>query len=358
VKILKGLERYSKQKIQSLFKKVLKSERLSPGDVDTGSISKILVVRQDSRLGNLVLMTPLLNALKAALPDAGVDVLVAEGFEDILSENPNIDRFIIFQKQKARLIPWWYLGFIRKLKKERYDLAIDVSNGHHFSLNNVLLTFFSGARYRLGYDRGDAGTFMNVLVPPPPESTPMAEAMQGVIDQIFPGIRKYQTVFYVGDQDRSFAGEWLQEHSIAETDSFIVIHPGGKGKKRWGEENFAGLIDRIASGGEKIVVIKGKSEKKTINSLYTLAESGFEILEKVSVGQMAAIIERSMLFISGDTGPLHVAEALGKPVVAIFLASDAQVYGHHGKKTRVITGKESSVTSEEVYKEVLYLSGL
>lgn len=357
MKIFKGLERYSKKIIQNLLKRVLKSERLSIGEVDTGSLSKILVVRQDSRLGNLILMTPLLSALKAALPDAEVDVLVAEGFGDVLAENPNVDRLVIFQKQKARLIPWWYLGFIRKLKNARYDLAIDVSNGHHFSLNNALLTFLSGARYRLGYDCEDAGTFMNILVPPPPENTPMAEAMQGIIEQILPGIRKYQTAFYVGDHDRTFAGEWLQKHSITETDSFTVIHPGGKGKKRWSEKNFADLIDRIAETGEKIVVIGGKSEKKTLYSLYTLAHAGFDILEKVSVGQMAAIIERARLFVSGDTGPMHVAEALGKPVVAIFLVSDAQVYGHHGKKTRVVTGNEGSVTGEEVFSAFQNLSG-
>ncbi|MFA6471282.1 MAG: glycosyltransferase family 9 protein [Candidatus Latescibacterota bacterium] len=357
MKIFKGLERYSKKIIRNLLKKALKSERLPVDEVDTGSLSKILVVRQDSRLGNLILMTPLLSALKAVLPDAEVDVLVAEGFEDILAENPNVNRFVIFKKQKARLIPWSYFGFIRKLKNARYDLAIDVSDGCHFSLNNVLLTFFSGARYRLGYDRENAGTFMNIIIPPPPENTPMAEAMQRIIEPILPGIRKYQTAFYVGDHDRSFAGEWLQNHSIAETDSFVVMHPGGKGKKRWSIENFADLIDRIAATGEKVVVIGGKSEQKTLFSLRTLAHAEFDILERVSVGQMAAIIERARLFVSGDTGPMHVAEALGKPVVAIFLASNAQVYGHHGKKTRVVTGNEGSITAEEVFSAVQNLSG-
>jgi ADP-heptose:LPS heptosyltransferase len=356
VKILKGLERYFKLKIRSFLKGKLKSGQLSPDEVEIGTLSRILVIRQDSRLGNLVLMTPLLSALKEALPDAKVDVLVAEGFEEVLAGNPNIDRMIIFQKRKARLIPWWYVGFIMKLKKARYDLAIDVSNGRHFSLNNVLLTFFTQARYRLGYDREDAGTFMNILVPLPPENTPMAEAMQGIIEQILPGIRKYQTVFYVGDQERIFAGEWLKERKIVENDSFTVIHPGGKGKKRWSEHNFAGLIDLIAATGERIVVIGGKAEKETIRSLRIHSNARFEVLEKATIGQMAALIERASIFISGDTGPMHVAEALGKPTVAIFLASDAQVFGHQGKRSRVVTGKDGAVTVDDVFTAVCDLS--
>jgi ADP-heptose:LPS heptosyltransferase len=357
VKILKRLERYSKSKILGLLKRTLKSDRLSPEKVDTSSISKILVVRQDSRLGNLILMTPLLSALKAALPDSEVDVLVSEGFEDVLAHNPNANRMVIFQKKKARMIPWWYLGFIRKLKEARFDLAIDVSNGRHFSLNGALLTFFSGARYRLGYDRENASTFMNVLVPPPPEETPMAEAMQGIIEMIFPGIRKYPTSFYVDDQERAFAGEWLHEHKIIDN-PFIVIHPGGKGNKRWSEKNFAGLIDNINAAGEMIVVIGGKAEKEIIGRIRTHSKARFEVLEKVTVGQMAAVIDRARVFISGDTGPKHLAEALGKQVISIFLSSDAQVYGHRSERSRIVTGKEGCVTVEDVFSEFRDISGI
>jgi heptosyltransferase III len=349
VKFLKGLELYSKRKIRGFLKRKLNSVQLSPREVDIGSLSKILVIRQDSRLGNLVLLTPLLSALKAGLPDAELDVLIAENFEEVLAGNPNVDRLIIFQKQKARLIPWWYLGFIRKLKKTRYDLAIDVSNGYHFSLNSALLTFFTGARYRLGYDREDAGTFMNVLVPPPPENTPMAEAMQNLIDPILPGIRKYQTAFYVGDHDRSFAGDWLTERGISDSDPFVAIHPGGKGKKRWSVQNFAGLIDRIGASGERIVVIGGKADRETVRSLRALAKTRFEVLEEATIGQMAAVIERARMFVSGDTGPMHVAVALGKPVVAIFLASDARVFGPQGKKSRVVTGTGGDVIVDHVF---------
>ncbi len=71
---------------------------------------------------------------------------------------------------------------------------------------------------------------------------------------------------------------------------------------------------------------------------------------------MAAVIERASIFISGDTGPMHVAEALGRPTVAIFLASDARVFGHQGKKSRVVTGKDGDVTLDDVFTAVCNLS--
>lgn len=302
-------------------------------------MARILVVRQDSRLGNLVLMTPLLSALKAALPEAEVDVLISEGFEEVMAGNPNVDHVHVFRKRKSRLNPWWYIGFVRRLRDRGYDLAIDVSNGGHFSLNGALLTRLSGAKYRLGYDREDADTFMNVLVPPPPRDTYMADAVRDILKPVAPGVREYPPVFYVNDDERVFAQEWLQDRDIADYDSFFVIHPGGKGRKRWGAENFAQLVDRIGGvTGARIVVIGAKAERDTIERMRGLARVPFDVLDRVTVGQMAALIERCDLFISGDTGPMHVATALGRPTVAIFTSSDTRVYGPRTRNSRIVTG--------------------
>jgi ADP-heptose:LPS heptosyltransferase len=349
VKVLKRLERCGKRIIRSVARQVLKNVRIRPDHVDTDSITRILVVRQDGRLGNLVLMSPLLSALKAALPDAELDVLVSEGFEEVLAGNPNVDHVRVFRKKRARLFPWTYAGLVHELRKARYDLAVDVSNGYHFSLNGALLTRLSGARYRVGYDREDAGAFMNVLIPLPPPGTQMADAMRDIVKPILPGILEYQVAFYVCEEDRSFAAVWLQEREITGYDSYFVIHPGGKEKKRWGARNFAGLIDRIAGvTGARMVVAGSGPDRETIQEMRRLSRCGFDVLEGVTVGQMAAVIERCDLFISGDTGPMHIATALGRPVVAVFLSSDYRIFGPRGKYGRVVTAENSPVDVDDV----------
>lgn len=349
MKAAKRLEYHSKRLIRAIMGRFLRTGRIEPEAVDTASIGRVLVVRQDSRLGNLVLMTPLLTALKATFPEAEVDALISEGFEEILTANPNVDHVLVFRKREMRLFPWRYFRMIRNMQRRRYDLAVDVSNGHHFSLNGALLTRLSGARYRLGYDRGDAGTFLNVLVPSPPPDTPMADAVRNVLKPVAPEIREYPTVFYLSEDDRVFAGEWLQEREITEFDSFFIVHPGGKGKKRWGARNFATLIDRIAGvTGARIVVAGGAAEAETIREMRAVARTPFDVLTGVSVGQMAALIDRADLFVSGDTGPMHVAVALGRPVVAVFLSSNHRVYGPRGRNSRVVTDSDGAVLPDDV----------
>lgn len=350
---VKRLEKFGKFCIRALLKRVLIPGRIPVEDIRVDSIMRILVVRQDSRLGNLVLMTPLLSALKAALPEAELDVVISEGFEEIIAGNPSVDRMFVFRKRKARFLPFWYVGFVRRLRNRAYDLAVDVSDGRHFSLNGALLTRLSNARYRLGYDREYADTFMNVLVPPPPPDTYMADAIRDILKAVLPGVREYPPVFYINEDERIFAGEWLQDRNISEYDSFFVIHPGGKGRKRWGARCFAGLIDRIGGvTGARIVVIGAEAEREEIGMMRKLSRFPFDVLENVTVGQMAAVIERCDLYISGDTGPMHVAAALGRPTVAVFTSSDYQVYGPRIKRSRVITGVDGVVSVEDVVNAV------
>ena len=347
MRVRKRLELFCKQKIRKLLGLLLKPVPVEPEDIRHETISKILVVRQDSRLGNLVLMTPFLSGLKAAFPGSKVDVLISEGFEEVLENNPNIDHIVIFEKKKARINPWSYIGLIKRLKRNRYDCAVDVYDGRHLSLNNILLTCLSGARYRLGYDRDDARSFLNLLITAPSEGTHIADAMIGLVQRLSPGINYYTMMYYVSDEDRMFAREWLEEHDIGEPDTFFVIHPGGKGKKRWGARNFAGLIDALTDEtGVKIVLVGGPADQSAIDSIEELSQSSFTVLNKIRVGQMAAVIERCSLFISGDTGPMHVSAALNRPTVGIFITSDFRAYGPRGDKSRIVY-KDNEIPSVE-----------
>jgi len=349
VKFSKRVERFCKRCILNSLKLFLKPVPVQPEEFDAESISKILVIRQDSRLGNLVLMTPLIRGLKTAFPDAELDVLISEGYEEMLSNNPYIDNTIVFEKRKARLLPWLYPLFIKRLRRTGYDIAIDVSNGYHFSLNNMLLTSLSGADYRIGYNRNDAHAFLNLLVPLPPPDMHMADAMLGLVNYISPDVHEFATAYFLNDEDCSFADAWLKSHGITELDSFFVIHPGGKGKKRWNESNFAGLIDRINTDiGVKIVVIGGIAEHDVLAKIGDFSKGSFEALENVTVGQMAAVIDRSNLFISGDTGPIHISSALGRPTIGIFISSDFRVYGPRGENTRIVIGKQDQTSIEDV----------
>ncbi|MFC1539207.1 glycosyltransferase family 9 protein [Candidatus Latescibacterota bacterium] len=359
MKPIKRVERFGKQCIRVILRILLKPVQLESNDIQPDTINRILVVRQDSRLGNLVLMSPLLSAIKAAVPHAELDVLISEGFEEVLTGNPNVDKVIVFKKKRARFMPWSYFFLINDLRKKEYDMAIDVSDGYHFSLNNILLTAFSGAYYRLGYDRGDAKSFLNILIPLPPKNTHMIDAIRGLAEKISPVVGEFPMMYYLSDKDRAFADTWLNNRDIHEFDSFFAIHPGGKGHKKWSAENYAALIDKIDEAvGVKIIVIGGNAEREAINIIKNRAKTRFDILENVKVGEMAAVIERCDIFISGDTGPMHVSAALGRPTVALFISSNYFVYGPRGMNSRVVAGKDGDITFDDILLAIIDLYGI
>jgi len=361
VKVAKYIEFNGKRLIRRVLKQFFNPVPVNRDDVHREEIKSILVIRQDSRLGNLVLLSPFLDAVKTSFPASKVDILISEGFEEVLAGNSNIDRVLVFEKNKLRFMPWLYLLFIRNLRMQQYDLAVDVSDGHNFSLNNVMLTALSGARYTLGYDRGDACSFLNLCVPPPKKNTYLPDALVGLVRSLDPHIGSFSLSYYVSDTDRRFADEWLKRHDIREMDSFFVIHPGGKGKKRWGADNFAALLDRIiAEIGVRIVVIGGAPDRQTIQGMLQTSQSEFEVLDNVTIGQMAAVIERCDMFISGDNGPMHVSAALKRPTIGIFISSNFHVYGPRGKNGRIVISMKQEETSDDVMvaiSDLLRVSG-
>ncbi|MBN1291530.1 MAG: glycosyltransferase family 9 protein [Candidatus Latescibacteria bacterium] len=353
MRLTKHLELFFKHKISKLIGLCLNTTAIKPEDIEKETITQILLIRQDSRLGNLLLMTPLISSLHDSFPDAKIDLLISEGFEDVLRNNSCINRLIVFEKQKARLKPWSYVSLLRSLQQTRYDCAVDVYDGHHFSLNNVLLTGFSGARYKIGYDRKNARSFFNVLVPVLPEDTHMADALLGLGQYLSSELRDYPMHYDVLEEDRMFANNWLRDKGIAGLDSFFIIHPGGKGSKKWGLENFSELIDILTDElGVRIVVIGGSSEKETIETIRENSKSEFDILQNITIGQMAAVIERCDLFISGDTGPMHLSVSLDRPTVAIFIKSDFRVYGPRGPKSRIVLNRQGMPATDDVMNAV------
>ncbi len=355
MRLAKRIERSGKRALYGILGRMLAGDTEGGADFDRDQVSSILVVRQDSRLGNLVLMTPLLAGLREAFPIAEIDVLVADDFPDVYRHCPFIDDIVVFDKHKARVRPWWYPSFVRRIRSMGYDLAVDVSDGRHSSFNNLLLTAFSGARHRIGYDRGDARNFLDMTVPPPGNDVHMSDAMFGLAKALAPDTAYQQMRYFLSDAEREFAGRWLGQHGLGEGGrTFAAIHPGGRGAKQWGTANFSALIDRIDTDMNlPVVCIAGPGEDELVGKIRTISATGFAVLEGVDVGDMAAVIERCSLFISNDTGPMHVASALNRPTIGIFTSSNFRHYGPRGRLGRAVVGGKRKPAVDDVMVAIL-----
>ena len=380
--VFKQIEHIGKKFLVLILGLFLKQEKLKPEDVDLSSIKKILVIRQDDRIGNLILTTPLLSALRRFFPKAQVTYLASKTFHTLFHNLSLVDQIFVAKKRQYIIHPLSLISFIRKIRKQKFDLAFDASDENNFSLNNSFLAYLSGARYRIGYKKPNSALFLNLEVPSPPPCSELApnHTVQGLAcsePSNFVQDKRSRTVepiqkhaaemhldllrFLVDDfegddlkievdpENRFSVNKYLKEKGILPDDFLVGINVGGRGKKRWNFKNFIELADWIVKDLDvKVIFIWGPEEKNMVKGI-TLKNENKQILSDLfPLPVLAALIERCNLFISGDTGAMHLSAAVRTPTLALFLDSDPAKFGPRGKAHKIICSSNGKISVEAV----------
>lgn len=280
----------------------------------------ILVVRLD-RMGDVVLSTPALKALRDAYPQSRITFMVRPYVKDIANGNPYVDEVIVYDKAAGLL---GNVKFIKRLREKKFDLVVAL----HPTLRTNWIAFLAGIPKRLGFDkRKKMGMLLTDKVPDK-KHLGLKHEIDYTLDMLkYIGINTKDRKLHVPvnrDSDNR-AREALAVGGISESDTVVVINPGAScPSKRWPVERFAEAADSlIKKRGVKVVIISGESDKKIADNMTScMKEKCLDLSGKTTVGDIAAILKRSKLFISNDSGPVHVACAVGAPVVAIFGRSD------------------------------------
>jgi len=382
----KQIEHVGKKFLVLILGVFLKQEKPTPKDVDLSSIRKILVVRQDDRIGNLILTTPLLSALRRFFPKAQVTYLASKTFHTLFHNSSLVDQIFVAKKRQYIIHPLSLVSFIRRIRKQKFDLAFDASDENSFSLNNSFLAYLSGSRYRIGYKKPNSALFLNIEVPSLPPCSELApnhtvqelacsEPFNFVQDKRSRTVEPIQRHaaemhldllrFLVGDfegddlkievdpENRFSVKKYLEEKEILPDDFLIGINIGGRGRKRWDLENFIELADWIVEDLDvKVIFIWGPEEKNMVKGI-TLKNENKQILSDLfPLPILAALIERCNLFISGDTGAMHLSAAVRTPTLALFLDSDPTKFGPQGKTHKIIYSSNGKISVDIVEKAI------
>jgi len=286
----------------------------------TRNYKNILVVRLD-RMGDVVLSTPALKALRDAYPESRITFMVRPYVKDIVEGNPWANEIIIYDKAKSFLEN---IKFIKKLRNKKFDLAIAL----HPTFRTNVIVFLSGIPKRLGLDRKSRmGIFLTDRVPDK-KHLGLKHEMDYTLDILrYIGVNAKDRKMYVpvSRDSQIRTREALEKGGISESDTVVAINPGAScPSKRWPAKRFAEVADTlIKKHGVKIVVMSGEADKRIGKDMVSfMQEKCLDLSGKTTVGDIAGILKRSKLFISNDSGPVHVACAIGTPVVAIFGRSD------------------------------------
>ncbi|MFH1008085.1 MAG: glycosyltransferase family 9 protein [Candidatus Latescibacterota bacterium] len=345
----KRLEKIGKRLGVWVLKVLYRPEGLEKEDFDRERVQKILIVRLDDRIGNLVLITPLIRAVKAAFPEGHLALLAGARFAELLSKSPDIDELIVLEDRNVFAHPIRFFRFLHHLRTRAFDLALDASSMHGFSFTHGYFTHATHAPFRVGYDRKDSGLFLNLRVPPLEEVMHETELHLNLLRYLVADVADTPMRLCVSQMDRRRALGVFTNRGIGEDEFVGGMHLGGRRGKRWLVGRFAALADRLRSEfGVRVVVLCGPDEEQAIRLFDAEVHSAPIVIAPSSVGHLAALIERCHVFISGDTGPMHMAVALEVPTIAIFKVNDYCRYGPRGESHRIVYDPEGKVGVEDV----------
>ena len=285
------------------------------GALEPARLRSILVIRTDERVGNLLLTTPLLAALREALPQARVGLLCAARLAPLVPAGLSTELWP-FEKRDLFRRPWRFVRFCVALRRARWDAVVEAGHWHAFSFTAGMMALWTGAPRRVGHRRWEADRLLTHAVEKDPTVDYDAAAKLELLRPLglscgsSPPLRTDLGLVEAARFRTLFGGPVL------------LLNPGGrKADHRWDPEGFARVAAELARAARLAVVVAwGPGEERIAEEV--AAGSGGTLLPPTSLAELAGAIRASALFVTNDTGPMHLAVATGTPTVGIFLAAD------------------------------------
>lgn len=309
-----------------------------------GPIRKILIVKLSS-LGDVVHALPVLSALRDRFPEAHIAWAVEETFHEVLQHHPALNEVIAVQTRQWRR-RWnlrslgQILALIRRLRRGRFDLVLDLQG----LIKSGLLTGLSGAPRRAGFHPLDCrerpSSWFTNLRPDRTHDIPHVVDKNLALLSVL-GIDAGPPRFSLtvnADAD-AYISDWLSGQGALQSRPLAAIHAGvGYPTKAWPTERFAALGDRLhREMGVHVLLTWGPTDRDRAASIAAQMREPHRLgPETASLLQAMALYRRLRLFISGDTGPLHLCAALTVPTVSIFGPTDPARNGPYGQNHEVV----------------------
>jgi heptosyltransferase III len=295
-------------------------------------VKNILIIKL-RYIGDVLLATPTVRAIKAARPDVRVTMMVNRGTEDVLSGNPDLDEIMVLDKgslaAQSRLIAG--------LRARQFDTVIDLTDGDR----SAFLTRISGAPVRIGFNdehrwRGRYYTEVVQLLP----------GLRHRIDRDLEALKPLSIEaeskdpqLWLTPEENNSTDHLLDQLGVQRSQSIVILQPGARyWFKAWPPERYAELADRLTSRYGCQAMIGGSDQDVGLaQQIRQMAKSTPVIMAgRTTIKQFAAIAKRSTLFVGSDSGAMHIASAVGTSIVALFGPSNPREWGPRGGPVEVL----------------------
>jgi lipopolysaccharide heptosyltransferase I len=321
---------------------------------------RILLIKP-SALGDVVHTLPVLAKLRARYPDARIDWLVTPENAELVRDHPGLSNAVLFARRDYARLTFpniaSLMNLVREIRATRYELVIDL----HGQFRSAIFCLLSGAPVRIGFDRPRKSTWQShprlaaesqrhgwkgaregswlaythrIKVP-----TLDAHAIDRYLwvgellglDDSPPDLR-----VYLAPAAEMKVRQLLAERELAHRPLAILVPGTIWGTKHWHVQGFAEVGSYLLQKGYDIVIAGGRREKLRCQSVAAACPGAYNLAGQTSLGEVAALIKRAAICITNDSGPMHLAVSLGRPVVSIFGPTDPVWVGPYGRPHAVV----------------------
>ena len=309
-------------------------------------LERILVIRLRA-LGDVLLATPAIRALREAYPDAHLAMMVRKNMAGAVEGNPHLDEVIICD-------PWYgeswssirkaaeFLRVVRRLRRGRFDLVIDLFGNPR----SAWLTLLSGAPYRLGYNvRGRRHAYNLHKERNLQRGEPRSEVdvHLDMVRLLGVDTEDRHLVFRIDEAHRTAVRRFLKDHGIGEADEWVTLTPSAKWQaKRWKPEFYGRLARLLTEEGIPVVVLWGPGERPLAEDIAGAGGDRVWPAPETNLKELGALVEASSMLIGTDSGVTHLADAVDTPSVVIYGPTDPRVW--HAENTE----RHVALRAEEV----------
>lgn len=308
---------------------------------------RILIIKLSS-LGDVIHTLPALAALRKAYPRAHLSWLVEPESAELLLDHPALDQVLVIPKNRwcreaASLRRWPALGkefrhFLHALRGVRYDIVLDFQG----LLKSGVLTGLARGKRKVGFapgkERGDI--FLNEKVPYPVELLHAVRRYLLLTEHLACPVTTPSFSISLSQQHRNRVIALLRQHHLACQQPLVLLHPGTRWQsKLWKEEHWAALGDRLQDELEAQVVFTGSTEDRALVERIRgrMRAPGVTTVGELDLKELAFLQACAEVVVTPDSGPMHLATAMGTPVVALFGPTDPALTGPFGNARTVIT---------------------
>ncbi|MBI4651939.1 glycosyltransferase family 9 protein [Candidatus Desantisbacteria bacterium] len=285
----------------------------------TPSPKKILII-QIRRVGDIILTTPVIRAVRSAYPEAHIDFLSNDLSKDVLDGNPYLNEIVVMNEKKTRSY-LDQLKFILYVRERTYDMIFDFLG----TSRSAFITAFSGADSRIGFKFRGRHWAYNYKIKPDYSHKYVVNYKFDLLNAVgIPGEAAALEEIFIPDISKEKVNRFFYEKGITDKDIIISITPTSRRKTRmWTHEGYARLADiLIEKYNAKIIFVYGPGEEEVINKIISMMNKKAEVFPPDTLKELSFLIKKSRFLIGNDNGPTHIAVAMKTPTLTIFGPSE------------------------------------